>query len=297
MTASFYLTIAVSGVLTGLVYGLAALGLSVIFGVMRVVNFAHGEMMVAGMYGAVILAEVAGLDPLVSALPVAATLFACGWLLQRGLINRFIGAPEHRQFLLLVGVAMMLVNLLLMIFGPDARGATVSYAFDALALKLPGLEPLLIDRVRIHAAAAAVTAAAALYLFFRFSRVGKAIRAAADDQLGARVVGLNLDGLYALTFALGAAVVGAAGCLMALIVDPRPALAPEYTLLGFIVVIVGGLGSAPGALLGGVLIGASEALAGALLAPSMKSMFSYALLIVILLARPQGLLGRRPDHG
>jgi len=135
--------------------------------------------------------------------------------------------------------------------------------------------------------------AAGLFLFFRFTGTGRAIRACADNNLGAKVVGLNVKKYYALTFGLGSACVGAAGCLMVLLVDVTPLLGPGYTLLAFIIVIVGGLGSMAGALLGGVLIGVSEALAGLFFSPSAKSMFSFALLILVLLFRPQGLLGRR----
>ena len=282
-----YLNIVASGLLTGLVYGLAALGLSVIFGVVRVVNFAHGEMMVIGMYGAVVLAGW-GLDPLLAAPLVAALLFALGYVLQRGVINAFIARPEHMQFILLVGFALMIVNGLLMIFGPDARGTNVDYGFETFEIGV-----LLLDKARVYAAAAAVLTMLALLGFFRYTRPGKAIRACADNQLGARVVGLDVDGLYALTFGIGAACVGIAGCLMALVIDVRSQLAPEYTLLSFIIVIIGGLGSLAGALLGGVLIGISEALAGFFLLPSMKSMVSYALLILVLVLRPQGLLGKR----
>lgn len=283
-----YLNIVASGLLTGLVYGLAALGLSVIFGVIRVVNFAHGEMMVIGMYGAVVLATQAGLDPMLAVPLVAALLFVIGYGLQRGLINDFIARPEHMQFILLVGVGLIVANGLLMIFGPDARSTNVEYGFETFEVGA-----LLLDKARVYAAGAAVATAAALFAFFRYTVPGKAIRACADNQLGAKVVGLNVDGLYALTFGIGAACVGIAGCLMALIVDVRSQLAPEYTLLSFIIVIIGGLGSLAGALLGGVLIGISEALAGFFLLPSMKSMFSYALLILVLVLRPQGLLGKR----
>jgi len=288
MPVDFYLNIVASGLLTGLVYGLAALGLSVIFGVVRVVNFAHGEMMVAGMYGAVLLFGFLGLDPVLSAPVVAAVLFGFGWLLQRGLVNRFVERPEHMQFILLLGIATILLNALLMVFGPDSRGVQVDYVFDSVEVG-----PLRLDAVRLRAAAGAVAVAAALFAFFRFSRTGKAIRACADNPLGARVVGLNIDGLYAFTFGIGAAVVGVAGALMTLVVETRPQLAPEYTLLSFVIVIIGGLGSLPGALLGGVLIGVTEALAGVLLVPSLKALVGYLVLIVVLLLSPQGLLGRR----
>jgi len=139
----------------------------------------------------------------------------------------------------------------------------------------------------------AIAVAAALFWFFRRTRTGAAIRACADNLVGAGVVGLNVKRLYALTFGLGLACVGAAGALLVTIADPTPSLGPSYTLIAFIIVIIGGLGSMAGALVGGVLIGVSEALAGFLFAPSMKSMFSFALLIAVLVLRPQGLMGRR----
>jgi len=280
--------VVVAGVLTGLVYGLMALGLSVIFGVVRVVNFAHGEMMTIAMYAATVLFAALKLDPFLAALPVAAAFFVFGYALQAGLINPFITRPEHSQFMLLVAVAIILVNAMLMLFGPDARNVQVDYQLESFELG-----KILVDKARFYAACAAVAAAAALFAFFKFSLTGKAIRACADNYLGARVVGLNVKKLYSLTFGLGAVCVAIAGCAMVLLVEVTPALGPAYTLLAFVIVIVGGLGSMGGALLGGVLIGVSEALAGLLIAPSAKSMFSFGLLILVLLFRPQGLLGRR----
>jgi branched-chain amino acid transport system permease protein len=282
------LNVVISGVLTGLVYGLMALGLSVIFGVVRVVNFAHGEMMTIAMYAASVLFAALGLDPFVAMLPVAAAFFGFGYALQAGLINPFITRPEHSQFMLLVAVAIIMVNAMLMIFGPDARNVQVGYQLESFELGR-----LLIDKARLYAAAAAVVATAALFGFFKYTLLGKAIRACADNYLGAKVVGLDVKRLYALTFGLGAACVAVAGCAMVLLVEVTPSLGPAYTLLAFVIVIVGGLGSMGGALLGGVLIGVSEALAGLFIAPSAKSMFSFGLLILVLLVRPQGLLGRR----
>ena len=278
----------IAGVLTGLVYGLMALGLSVIFGVVRVVNFAHGEMMAVAMYAAVLLFDRWGLDPFLAMVPVAAAFFALGYLLQAGLINPFITRPEHSQFMLLVAVAIIVVNALLIAFGPDARSVQTGYQLESFAAG-----KLLFDAARVYAAGAAVAAAALLFAFFRFTLTGKAVRACADNYLGAKVVGLNVKHLYALTFGLGAACVAVAGCALSVLLEVTPALGPGYTLLAFVIVIVGGLGSMGGALVGGVLIGASEALAGLLITPSAKSMFSFGLLILVLLLRPQGLLGRR----
>ncbi|HJZ33298.1 MAG TPA: branched-chain amino acid ABC transporter permease [Hyphomicrobiaceae bacterium] len=287
MPASILVNVAVSGLLTGFIYGLMALGLSVIFGVVRVVNFAHGEMMTIAMYLAVVLFSAYHLDPLLMMLPIAAVLFALGYVMQRGLINPFIARPEHSQFMLLVAVALIIVNSLLLIFGPDARSVQTSYAYDSFQVG-----PIIIDATKLYAAAAAAAVAAGLFAFFRYSLTGKAIRACADNYQGALVVGLDVTRLYALTFGLGAACVGAAGCIMVLLLDVTPALGPSYTLLAFVVVITGGLGSMPGALLGGMLIGVTEALAGLLFTPSAKSMFAFGMLVLVLLFRPQGILGK-----
>jgi branched-chain amino acid transport system permease protein len=286
--AEIYLNVAVSGLLTGLVYGLMALGLSVIFGVVRVVNFAHGEMMTLAMYLAVVLFASFRLDPLLMMLPIAAVLFALGYVMQLGLINPFIGRPEHSQFMLLVAIAIILVNALLIVFGPDARNVQTSYAFDSFAIG-----PLIVDATKTYAGAAAIAVSAALFAFFRFAPIGKAIRACADNYTGALVVGLDVKRLYALTFGLGAACVGAAGCMLVLIIDVSPPLGPALTLLAFVIVITGGLGSMLGALLGGILIGLTEAMAGLFFTPSAKSMFAFAILVVVLLFRPQGILGKR----
>ncbi len=288
MPLSLYLNVAVGGILTGLVYGLMALGLSVIFGVVRVVNFAHGEMMTVAMYIAIVLFSAFHLDPLVMLVPIAAVMFAFGYVLQAGLINRFITRPEHSQFLLLVGIGLILANVLLILFGPDAQNVQVAYAFDSYAIG-----PLIIDATKLYAAVAAIVVAAALFIFFRYTALGTAIRACADNHTGALVVGLNVNRLYALTFGLGAACVGAAGTMLLLIFDVTPAVGPSYTLLAFVIVITGGLGSMPGALIGGVLIGLTEAMAGLMFTPSAKSMFSFALLVLVLLFRPQGIMGKR----
>jgi branched-chain amino acid transport system permease protein len=175
-----------------------------------------------------------------------------------------------------------------MVFGPDARNVQVDYQLESFEIG-----KILIDKARLYAATAAVIATAALFAFFKATLIGKAIRACADNYMGAKVVGLNVKHLYGLTFGLGCVCVAIAGCAMVLLVEVTPGLGPAYTLLAFVIVIVGGMGSMPGALLGGVLIGVSEALAGLFIAPSAKSMFSFGLLILVLLLRPQGLLGKK----
>jgi branched-chain amino acid transport system permease protein len=280
--------VVIGGLLTGLVYGLMALGLSVIYGVVRIVNFAHGELMTMAMYAAVFAFALAGIDPLWMLLPVALAFFGIGYVLQRGLINPFIDRPEHSQFILLLALALVLVNVLLVAFGPDARNVQVDYALDSYQIG-----PLLIDKVRLICAALSLVACALLFAIFRYTSFGKAIRACADNLLGAQVVGLNVKHLYALSFGIGTACVGVAGCLLSLLVDVTPTSGPAYTLLAFVIVIIGGLGSMVGALAGGLLIGVSESVAGLLITPSAKSMLSFALLILVLAFRPQGLFAGR----
>src|SRR5471030_789217 len=228
MNLAIILNVVIQGVLTGLVYGLMALGLSVIFGVVRVVNFAHGEFAVVAMYATYLLFVSFGLDPLISLFPIAAVFFVIGFLLQAALVNRFVGRSEHEQFILLVGLAIIIVNGLLMIFGPDARPTNLPYSFDSYAIG-----PMFIDKARVYAAIGALVVSAALFAFFRYTATGTAIRACADNLTGAAVVGLNVKRLYALTFGLGLACVGAAGALMVTVADASPLLAQSFTLLAF----------------------------------------------------------------
>ena len=288
MTIGLLLNVLVQGTMTGMVYGLMALGLSVIFGVVRVVNFAHGEFTVVGMYAAYLLFTAWGIDPILAALPIAAGCFAIGFVLQRGLINPFVGRPEHEQFILLVALAMVMLNVMLMAFGPDARPVNLPYALDSYLIG-----PLIVDKARLIVSGMSLGLTLVVLAFFRLTRTGTAIRACADNLLGAAVIGLDVRRLYSVTFGIGLACAGAAGAMMTTIADASPVLAPGYTLLAFIVVIIGGLGSLTGALLGGVLIGVCEAITGFLFQPSMKSMFSFLLLIAVLAFRPRGLVAGR----
>src|SRR5208282_3565801 len=164
----------------------------------RVVNFAHGEFAVVAMYATYLLFVTLGVDPLISLFPIALVFFAIGFLLQVTLVNRFVGRPEHEQFILLVGLAIIIVNGLLMIFGPDGRPTNLPYSLDSYAVG-----PLFIDKARVYAAVGALLVSVALFAFFRYTTTGTAIRACADNLTAANVVGLNVKRLYALTFGIG----------------------------------------------------------------------------------------------
>ena len=283
-----WLNVLAGGVLTGIVYALVACGLTVVFGVMGVVNFAHGEMVVAGMYIGYLGATWLGLPTLPAAILAAGVMFVFGYALQRWLVERFMTRPQHVQFILFIGLSLVITALHLMIFGPDPRAAPSSLAMDVIELG-----PLHLDRARVEAASAAAALIVALVAFLRLSPFGQAVRAAADNRLGGLVIGLRIPRIFAVTAGLGAACAGAAGGLIAPIFDTQPFLAVDFTLIAFVVVIVGGLGSLSGALVGGVLIGLAEASAALLIDPAMKTAFSYALLVLVLLIRPDGLFGAR----
>ena len=283
----FYANVIVGGLLLGAVYALLATGLNVIFGVMRMVNFAHGEMVVVGMYVGYGLWAWTGAPALVAAPIAALLLFAMGYLFQRFLANRFVEAPQHMQFILYISIALIITGLHAVFFGPDPRGIQSAASFEVYQLGM-----IRFDAVRTQAAVASLVLIAALWAWFRYTLTGKAIEAAAENRVGGQAIGIRIAHLFALTAGLGFACAGAAGALVAPMFDVQPYLGGEFTLVAFIIVIVGGLASLPGALVGGLLIGLAEALAATVVAPSMKSLFSYGLLVLVILLRPQGLFGK-----
>ncbi len=285
---SFYLNVLVSGLLIGFVYALIALGLTIIFGVMRVVNFAHGEMVVIGMYAGYWMWTYTHLPPWLLALPAGAFLFVIGYALQRAIINPFISRPQHAQFILFISLALIITGLHLVLFGADSRPIQ-----DAITMQSYGLGILRLDKVRTQAAVMALVVIACLIAFLRYSTLGRSIRAAADNLIGAQVIGISVKRVYAVTAGIGMACAGIAGTLISPMFDTQPFLATDFTLIAFIIVIVGGLGSMSGALLGGVLIGLAEAIAALAFSPALKTVFSYALLVFVLLLRPNGLFGER----
>ncbi len=277
-----------NGLLFGGVYSLMAVGLSLIFGVMRVVNFAHGDMMVWGMYLAWLLAARLGIDPYLGFLVCAVALFVLGLAVQRSLVDRIVDAPHEMQILLLLGVALVLENAALMAFGPDPRRVR-----SPLAAATVWLGPLFVDVARLLTFGAAIGLTVVLYLFLARTDVGKTVRAAADNSYGALVVGIDVRRVYAVAFGVGAACVGAAGALVAPILPFQPSTGLGASVTSFNIVIIGGMGSLLGAFVGGLLVAVAESLGAVFLAPSLKELVSFSLLILILLFRPTGLFGRR----
>jgi len=285
---SFYLNVLVSGLLIGVVYALIALGLTIIFGVMRMVNFAHGEMVVIGMYAAYWMWSATHLPPWLLAIPAGALLFFIGYWLQKLIINAYIDRPQHTQFILFISLALIITGLHVVLFGPDPRPIQ-----DPMTMQSYTIGALRLDKVRVQAALTALVLISGLIAFLRYSTLGRSIRAAADNLVGAQVIGISVRRVYAMTAGIGMACAGAAGALISPMFDTQPFLATDFTLIAFIIVIVGGLGSLTGALFGGILIGLAEAIAALAFSPSHKTLFSYALLVFVLLLRPNGLFGER----
>jgi branched-chain amino acid transport system permease protein len=278
----------INGVLFGGVYSLMAVGLTLIFGVMRVVNFAHGDMMVWGMYLAWFMATRGGVDPYVGFVVCAVALFAFGMLVQRALVQRIIDAPHEMQILLMLGVALVLENTALVIFGPEPQRLR-----SPLGQATLWFGPVFVDVARVVTFAVAVVLTLLLWLFLFRTDLGRSIRAAADNTYGALVIGTDVGRVYAVAFGVGAACVGAAGALVAPLVPFQPSTGLQLSVASFNIVIIGGMGSLVGAFVGGLIVSVAESLGAVFLRPSMKELVSFSLLVVILLLRPAGLFGKR----
>jgi branched-chain amino acid transport system permease protein len=252
------------------------------------VNFAHGEMVVIGMYIGFATWKFTGLPPL-AAVPIATlVMFATGYLFQRAIGNDFVDQPQHIQFVLYIGLGLTITGLHALVFGPDPLGIQ-----DAMSFVSYRVGVLRIDASRLNAAAGALVVIFGLWAWLRYSLTGKSLHAAAENLTGGKVIGIRISHVFALTAAIGFGCAGTAGALIAPLYDVTPYLAYEFTLTAFIIVIIGGLSSLPGALVGGLLIGLSEAVAAVVISPSAKGFLSYTLLVVMLLIKPEGLFSTR----
>lgn len=278
--------VVVSGVLAGALYSMVALGLALIFGVMRVINIAHGPLLMLGAYATFFLYSASGLNPYLM-LPVSMiALFAVGALLQRTLVFRVVDAPELSSLLLTFGISIALVNLAQLVFTSDLRA--IEYITGAWVLG-----PFAFSKSRTIAFlfAAAITAGA--FTFLQRTRLGKAIRATAQSRDVAMVCGINVQRIHLITFGLASALAAAGGTLISVIVAIQPEMGQIWTFKSFLVIVLGGAGNYPGALLGGILLGLVEQLASLFLTAQLSEAVAYVLLVLVLLVRPTGLLGGR----
>lgn len=278
----------ISGLLAGSVYALIAVGLTIIFGVMRVINFAHGNIIVLAMYLTIFLQQHLGLDPYVSAFIMLPVFAVVGAFFYRIIINPLVskGSSHTNQVLATLGVSIVLANLLLLVVG--AQSKVIQTPYSTLAIHVGGI---VISVPRLVAFGVAALVMVAFVLLLRYTYTGMAIRATAQDRSGAELVGISTTTTDTIAFALGTACAGIAGAIMMPFLFVNPTIDLDLGLTAYVIVVLGGLGSISGALVGGLLIGVVEAFSGILLDPELKQVVYLLLFVGILIVRPQGLFG------
>jgi branched-chain amino acid transport system permease protein len=278
----------VSGLLLGGVYGLVASGLSLIFGVLRIINFAHGAVMMLAMYTSYWLHVLMGVDPYLSILITGPLFFALGVLIHRLIIEPNRAAAEHNQLLLTLGVALFLENLALVLWQGDFRSLRVSYSSASFMVG-----DVLVEVPRLVAAVGAVLVGLGLWGFLRTTDAGKAIRALSEEPEGARLVGIDVARIRGVAFGIGSACVAVAGALITPFFYVAPDVGESFNIMAFVVVVLGGMGNFLGALAGGFIVGLAESLGAAFLPGSLKQLVVFGLFVIVLLFRPEGLFGAR----
>jgi branched-chain amino acid transport system permease protein len=278
--------VVISGLLAGSIYAMVALGLGLIFGVMRVLNVAHGPLLMLGAYTTFWLFQRTGMNPYLSTLVSMPLLFLLGLALQRVLVRRVVDAPELSSLLLTFGISIALVNLAQLAFTSDLR--SVEYLTGSFVVG-----PFAISKPRLAACAFAIAITVASFVFLRSTRLGKAIRAVSQSREVAQVCGIDVQRIHLLAFGLGSALAAAGGSLVAVMVAIQPEMGQVYTFKSFLVIVLGGAGNYPGALLGGLLLGLVEQLSSLFLTAQVNEAVAYVLLVLVLLIRPTGLLKGR----
>jgi branched-chain amino acid transport system permease protein len=277
-----------NGLTLGAIYALIALGLTLIYGVLHIINFAHGSLLMLALYTVFFLNTILGIDPYL-AIPLVVPLFFClGYALQRGIITPFSGGKEQNVLLVTLAIALIVDNLALYFWTSDTRTIAVPYA-DAMVEVGPAFIPL----PRVIAFFSAMACAMILWLFMTRTRIGKAIRAVAIEKRGAELVGIDVDHTYAVCFGIGTAFVAVAACLLLPTFYVTPQVGYTFVLVAFTTVVLGGMGSFMGALISGLLLGVIEALCGLFLGESLGQIGIFVAFILILLFRPSGLFARR----
>jgi branched-chain amino acid transport system permease protein len=277
-----------NGLMTGAVYALVALGLTLIYGVLHIINFAHGALLTAAMFAAFFAHRLLGLDPYIAAVALTPLFYLVGYGLQRFVIGPAAHGEDRNILLVTLGLAVVIENALLYAFRADTRTLNLPYAFDVVEI---GDAFLALPRVIAFGAVIAV--ALALWLFMQRTDTGKAIRAVAKEKLGAELAGIDVAHIYAVTFGLGTACLAIAACLLIPTYYVNPHAGNAFVLVAFTIVVLGGMGSVTGALVGGLSVGVVESLSGLYLGESLGQIGIFMMFILVLLFRPTGLFGER----
>jgi branched-chain amino acid transport system permease protein len=286
LSSTILIPAVLNGLLIGAIYALVALGLTLIYGVLHIINFAHGALLSAALFAAFFSFRLLGLDPYVAVFLLAPMFFAIGYALQRFIIGPASHGDDRNMLLVTLGIAIVVENVLLYSFRADTRTIDVPYAFQTIDV---GWTFLAIPRVVGFVAAFAV--ALALWFLMTFTDIGRAIRAVAKEKLGAELAGIDVRHVYAVTFGLGTACVAVAACLLIPTYYVNPHVGDAFVLVAFTIVVLGGMGSVPGALIGALLVGVVESLSGLFLGESLGQIGIFLIFIVVLLVRPSGLFG------
>lgn len=277
-----------NGIATGAVYALVALGLTLIYGVLHIVNFAHGSLLMLALYGVYFLYTLFGIDPYLALPIVVPAMFALGYALQRTVIATASHGREENILLVTLGLSIIIDNLALYLWSADTRTINPSYAFDTVDL---GIAFLAVPKLVSFLGALLVTGL--LWLLIQRTDLGKAIRAVARERHGARLVGIDVEHIFAMSFGIGIACVGAAACLLLPSYYAHPGVGESFVVVAFTIVVLGGMGSFVGALIGGFIIGLTESLGGLFLGENLGRIGVFVIFIAILLFRPTGLFGQR----
>jgi branched-chain amino acid transport system permease protein len=277
-----------NGIMTGAVYALIALGLTLIYGVLHIINFAHGALLTAALFAVYFAYQKLGLDPYVAVFAIAPIFFVLGYALQRFIIGPASHGEDRNILLVTLGIAVVVQNLLLYAFHADTRTIDVPSGFNVIDIGVA-----LLPVSRVVGVAAVIVLAIALWALLNLTDIGKAIRAVSKEKLGAELSGIDVAHVYATTFGLGTACVAIAACLLMPSFYVNPNVGNSFILVAFTIVVLGGMGSVPGALLGGLLIGVIESLGGLFFGESLGQLGIFVTFILVLLLRPSGLLGAR----
>lgn len=277
-----------NGITTGAVYALVALGLTLIYGVLHIINFAHGAALMVALYAVYLLKERFGIDPYLALPAVVPAMFALGYGLQRVVVNRASHGKDENILLVTLGLAIVLENGALLLFKSDTRTIETAYTLTTVAIG-----PAMIGLTKLISFGGALLVSALLMLLMAKTDLGRAIRAVAKEKQGARLMGIDVDHVYAMSFGIGFACLGAAACFLLPAYYVNPQVGTGFVLVAFTIVVLGGMGSFAGALLGGLIVGVVESLGGLYLGESLGQVGIFAIFILVLLLRPQGLFGAR----
>ncbi|HWK44175.1 MAG TPA: branched-chain amino acid ABC transporter permease [Stellaceae bacterium] len=288
MSFSLVAPTVINGLTMGAIYALVALGLTLVYGVLHIINFAHGSLLMLALYAVYFLHSQVGIDPYLAIPIVGPAFFVIGYVLQRGVIGRASHGREQTVLLVTLGLALIIDNLALYFWSADTRTLDLAYAFETIDLGVA-----LVPVPRAIAFAAALLVAGLLWLVLDRTDLGKAIRAVAKERQGARLVGINVDHIHALCFGIGTATVAVAAAILLPAFYVTPQVGYTFVLVAFTTVVLGGMGSFAGALVGGLLLGVVEALGGLWFGESLGEIAIFGLFILVLLFRPTGLFGTK----